>query len=311
MGSWMPMSDFAPIALFVYNRPEHVRRTLDALAANELASESDLIVFSDGPKNADDMEAVSAVRRTVGDASGFASVRVIESPVNKGLAASIISGVSKVLEDCRRIIVVEDDLLTSPYFLKFMNKALDFYEDEVKVCSIHGYTPPVDAELPETFFIRGADCWGWATWKRAWDLFESDGRKLLDALDQESLSDAFDFDGAYPFRKMLEDQMAGRNDSWAIRWYASVFLAGGLTLYPGKSLVANIGLDASGAHGDDTLLCDVELSDRPIRIGECAVAEDVAAREALRGFYAKLASLGSWRSRVSRGIKRLSKGVFG
>ena len=144
--------------------------------------------------------------------------------------------------------MLEDDLLTSPYFLDFMNEGLSIYEEDEKVISIHGYVYPISEKLPETFFLRGADCWGWATWKRGWDLFEPDGGLLLNKLEESKQTEEFDFNRSYPYTQMLKDQINGKTNSWAVRWYASAFLQNKYTLYPGKSLVSNIGGDGSGTN---------------------------------------------------------------
>src|SRR5262245_24975653 len=129
----------APIALFTYNRPDHTRQTVEALRKNELAEETDLLVFSDAPGRPDDAERVRQVREYVDTISGFKSVRVVARARNLGLAGSIIDGVTQVCGESGRAIVLEDDLVTSPFFLGFMNKALDTYASEDRVGSVHGY----------------------------------------------------------------------------------------------------------------------------------------------------------------------------
>lgn len=268
----------APIVLFTYARPGHTRRTLESLAANVLAAESDLIVYADAARRDADGEAVRAVRALVRSAAGFRSVTVIERPENYGLARNIIEGVSETLRTHESLIVLEDDMLTSPYFLSYMNEALERYADDEKVVSIHGYMFPVRASIPEAFFLPGADCWGWATWRRGWACFNPDGTVLRDELKQRKLEQAFDFEGSYPYMAMLEAQIAGNNDSWAVRWYASAFVRGLLTLYPGRSLVHNIGNDASGTHCGDSRALDVTLSERPIDLEGLAVTADEVTR---------------------------------
>lgn len=152
------MKDLAPVVAFAYKRRDHVERMLVSLAADPLAARTRLIVYCDGPKQADDAEAVAGVRRSVRGARGFADIAVVERPANLGLARSIISGVGEVLADHGRAIVVEDDLLLSPHFLRYMKDGLALYAERDEVASIHGYAFPVDVELPETFFLRGADC---------------------------------------------------------------------------------------------------------------------------------------------------------
>ncbi len=278
----------APIALFTYNRLEHTRKTVEALVKNELAPESELFVFSDGARSGSDRRSVAEVRDFLKGITGFKRLTVTESPVNRGLARSVIEGVTEIAGRFGRIIVLEDDLVTSPHFLKFVNEGLDLYESDPTVASIHGYIYPVRDELAETFFLRGADCWGWATWKRAWDLLERDGRKLLGELRLRRLEEAFDLGGAYPYVKMLEDHIAGRNQSWAILWNASAFLNDMVTLYPGKSLVRNIGLDRSGTHSGYSGKFDAPLAERPVRVERIPVTEDSRAARAVGEFLGKI-----------------------
>src|SRR3989338_4006387 len=166
----------APIVLFCYNRPSHTLQVLQALQKNPEAKNSELFIFCDGAKNENDLECINDVHKIIDNISGFKNVVVEKSENNKGLAKSIILGVSKIVEKFGRVIVLEDDLVISPYFLQFMNDGLDFYENDDRVISIHGYIYPIKEKLPPTFFIKGADCWGWATWKRGWDLFNENGR---------------------------------------------------------------------------------------------------------------------------------------
>ena len=280
----------APIAMFVYKRPQHASRTLEALKLNDLAAESDLVIYSDGPKSDKDVSQVEAVRKLCSTIVGFKSVRVVEQERNLGLARSIISGVSDIVNTHGRSIVLEDDMVTSPHFLRYMNEALDLYENDEEVISIHGYVYPVKDTLPETFFLRGADCWGWATWKRGWVLFEPDGSKLLAKLETRQLERDFDFNASYAFTSMLRCQIAGSNDSWAVRWYASAFLLNKLTLYPGTSLVHNIGLDSSGTHSGTTTDLDVKLASEPINLLRIKISEDNHARDMFSSYFRSLRS---------------------
>ena len=275
----------APIALFAYRRLDHTRRTIEALLANAEAATSDLIIFADAASTAGVERQVAAVRRYLRGVSGFGSVTLIEREQNCGLANSIIAGVTQVLRQHDRVIVLEDDLVTSPYFLRYMNDALEYYKDDERVASIHGYVYPIKEPLPESFFLRGADCWGWATWRRGWALFNPDGRYLLSELQRRGLARQFDFHGAYRYTKMLERQIAGANDSWAVRWHASAFLHDKLTLYPGRSLVRNIGNDQSGTHAGRTSRYSVELSSRPIRVGGVPVEDSRVGRAAIEAFF--------------------------
>jgi hypothetical protein len=275
---------YAPIVLFVYNRPSHTRQTVMALQKNELARESDLFIFSDAPKKPSADADVQEVREYIKTVGGFKAVSIFEREENLGLANSIIDGVTRLCNEYGRVIVLEDDMVTSLHFLRYMNDALDLYEHEEKVISIHGYACPVVEKLPTTFFLRGADCWGWATWKRGWDMFEPDGGKLLESLKSKHLEREFNFGGNYNYVGMLESQIKGKNDSWAVRWYASAFLENKLTLNPGTSLVQNIGNDSSGTHCGTTEIFLVNLVDQRVSIGGIPIAESREARSAIAKF---------------------------
>lgn len=275
---------FAPIALFAYRRPSHLSLTLEALSNNAGAGQSDLHIFVDGPRNRRDAKDVRRTREIARDARGFRSVVVREAFSNMGLSQSILSGVSEILETYQEVIVVEDDIETSPYFLQYMNDSLAMYRDCDQVASIHGYTYPVTVPLPSCFFLRGADCWGWATWRRAWAHFNPNGEILLEGLNNSGEMDVFDFGCPGLFSDMLRDQIAGRNDSWAIRWYASAFLGGLYTLYPGESLVRNFGFDGSGTHGGSTDLYQQTLRKSPVVLQKIPVIDSAEGREAFSRF---------------------------
>lgn len=291
----------APIGLFVYNRPEHALRTLASLRANHLADQSDLIVFSDAPKPGEPGDNVREMRALIRQVQGFKSVTVVEREANYGLARSITDGVTAVVNKHGRVIVLEDDMVTSPFFLQYMNDALARFADDDRVVSIHGYTYPVAERLPEAFFLPGADCWGWATWRRGWACFNGNARHLLAELRRRNLARAFDYNGAYPYTRMLERKVEGKNDSWAICWYASAFLEGKLTLYPGRSLVHNIGNDSSGTHSGTSPELDAALSAVPIDLAGVAVEPCQECRQAFEHFFRQLQG-GGWR-RVVRAIR--------
>lgn len=239
----------APVALFVYNRPDHTRQTIEALLANPLANQTPLHVFSDAPRNESASLAVAEVRSYIRSIAGFKSVTIIERETNFGLARSIIDGVTALCEECGRVIVMEDDLITSPHFLSYMNDALTRYEHEDRVMQIAGYMYSINLELEEdALFLPFTSSWGWATWERAWRLFDAAGAGCQRLLEDQSLRRAFDLNGKYGYFRMLESQLRGETDSWAIRWYLSVFLMNGLTLYPKKTLVGNLGFDGSGVN---------------------------------------------------------------
>lgn len=277
--------NLAPIVLFTYNRYWHTKKTVEALLSNHLSDQSELIIFSDAPKNEETAKIVYEIRNYLKSINGFKCVTIIERERNYGLANNIMDGVSQIVNKFGKVIVLEDDLVTSPYFLDYMNKALDIYKDNDKVISVHGYMYPVKEKLPETFFLKGADCWGWATWKRGWDIFDPDGEKLLQELEAKGLCKEFDFNNSFPYTKMLKDQIIGKNNSWAIRWYASAFLKDKFTLYPGISLVRNIGNDLSGTHFEDSKVYDVTLEDKRISEFAAYVEETKIAKKSISNYF--------------------------
>jgi hypothetical protein len=239
----------APIALFVYNRPGHTRQTVEALLANTVANQTPLHVFSDAPRNEAASLAVGEVRSYIRSIAGFKTVTIIERETNFGLAPSIIDGVTRLCEEYGCVIAMEDDLITSPYFLSYMNDALTRYENEDRVMQIAGYMFPVNLELEEdALFLPFTSSWGWATWERAWRHFDVTGAGYQRLVEDRDLRRAFDLNETYGYFRMLESQLRGETDSWAIKWYLSVFLMNGLTLYPKKTLVSNFGFDGSGVN---------------------------------------------------------------
>ena len=281
----------APIILFVYNRPLHTQRTLEALAANQYASASKLYVFADGPGDSVSGSArqqVEAVRDYIKNQRLFTNIEISESDRNKGLAASIIAGVTEVLSKHDNAIILEDDMITSPFFLTYMNEALQQFETQEEVISIHGYCVPINYDRP-AFFLKGADCWGWATWKRGWNLFNPDGMAMRKEIIDRNLKYSFDFYGAYPYFDMLEKQIGNEIDSWAILWYAAAFLKNKLTLYPSVSLVENIGYDGSGTHAQEKL--SSQLRFQYISLAGIPVEEDLKAKEKISDFYFRRSGL--------------------
>ena len=278
------MQTFAPIALFVYNRPQHTERTLKFLKQNELAAESRLYVFSDGPKTPADEQAVAEVREVIKNIEGFKNVTIVARDKNMGLADSIIAGVNRLVTDYKRVIVFEDDLITSPFTLTYFNEALNRYRDEDKVMHIGAYMYNLkDHHLPETFFYRAATSWGWATWERAWQHFEPNVDVLIQQFDAKKKSD-FSIEHTMNFWKQIMDFKKGKNNSWAIRWYASIFLKGGLTLNPSHSLVNNIGHDGTGIHSGINDIYNVIINPKEIKEFPLEIKENQEAYSAIKGF---------------------------
>ena len=292
------MTTLAPIVLFVYNRPGHLERTLRYLAANTLAPASDLFIFSDGAKTSKDAEKVASVRAMSHAANGFKSVKVIEREKNMGLAASVIEGVTALVNEYGKVIVLEDDLESSPYLLQYMNDALNAYENNEQVMHIGAYMYPVSPEgLPETFFCRLVTSWGWATWKRAWRHFEADIETLNSRFDREKIH-AFSMDGTENFWKIFQEFRAGKNNSWATRWYASVFLRHGIALHPARSMVNNIGHDASGTHSGVSDMYTVKLATQPVHFFSADIRENEEAVKRMKHFFRT--RKGSWLQRGKR-----------
>lgn len=299
----------APILLFVYNRPDHVRRAITSLLTNAEAAESHLYVYSDAARRREDELLVDEVRNYVRSISGFKSVSVVERSENWGLARNVIDGVTTIVGREGRVIVLEDDLVVAPHFLQFMNEALEAYKDEPRVGHIQACDFTQDPTLPLTFLIKWTGSWGWGTWERAWQHFNPDGADLLRQLEERHLTHRFDFNGKYGFTRMLRRQIAGKNNSWAIRWNASLFLSDILSLNVGRSLVANEGFDGSGTNCGGGDLYGSRLYPSPILVVPIRpVVENELARKAFERYYART---NSFRAKAKRRIIRTLKGDFG
>ena len=299
------MQNLAPIALFVYNRPQHTERTLKFLQQNTLAADSRLFIFADGAKTKKDEEKVAEVRSIISKAEGFKSIKVIFRDINLGLADSIISGVTQLVNDYGQIIVFEDDLVSSPHTLAYFNDALNLYRNQEKVMHIGAYMYPLpesvsEIHLPETFFYRAATSWGWATWKRAWQHFEPNIDTLIGQFDKQK-KNAFSIEGNMNFWKQMQEFKTGKNNSWAIRWYASIFLKGGLTLNPSKSMIQNIGHDGSGVHSGMSDIYNVIINPKPVIHFPTEITENKRAYQTIKNFLAK--RKGSLVSRIKRFVK--------
>lgn len=244
------MSTLAPVVVFGYRRPDHLRNTLASLMRCEGFAESPIIVYCDGPRDDSEVASVIATRKLAQSMLGDRAEYHF-SAVNQGLSRSVITGVSDTVNRLERVIVVEDDLELSPAFLTFMNQALDRYAEDEKVYQISGYqfdVPEFDA-AHSALFLPLTVSWGWATWKRAWDQFDPLASGWQALCTDKNLRRRFNLDGCYGYATMLVQQMNGQLDSWAVRWYWSVLKANGLVLFPPVSLVRNHGLDGSGTHG--------------------------------------------------------------
>lgn len=282
----------APIVLFVYNRPWHTLQTLNALKANDLSEQSVLYIYCDGAKeNADEkmMARIAEVRQLVRREKWCKEVHVIERAVNWGLADSIVEGVTKIVAEYGKVIVLEDDIVTARGFLKYMNDALDFYENVPSVLHVSAYMFPIEADLPETFFYNTASCWGWGTWQRAWQHFSTDAKSLHRAIEQKGSMYDFDLQSKADFSRQLKDNINGRIKTWAVKWYATIYLKNGLSLHPHQSLTQNIGNDQSGEHSDEDDFYHIENLAQHIAIQPIELKESKVVKEAMRNYYNRMA----------------------
>lgn len=256
------MTNLSPIALFVYNRPWHTRQTLEALSRNILADKSKLYIYADGAKeNAteEQIQKIKEVRKLLREKKWCGEVEIIERDRNLGLANSVITGVTEIVNKFGKIIVLEDDLVTSAGFLRYMNDALNLYENEEKVMHISGFSEPIGKTLPVNYFISFTSCWGWGTWEKSWKRLNTSSDFLLKNIEKIGV---FDFNLGVPHYEMLQETRFNPNFSWAILWHASVFINNGLCLHPHKSLVRNIGNDGSGVNcGNNRISSNRQLAE--------------------------------------------------
>ncbi len=292
----------APIILFVYNRADHALQTLQALAKNDLAQESELFIYADGPKSntTDEQRAkIAEVRCVIRQEQWCGKVHIIESEKNKGLADSIIGGVTETVNKYGRVIVLEDDIYTSPGFLRHMNEALEMYKDDEQVMQVSGYIYPHKYKAPvDTCFLRIMSCWGWATWKRAWDHYEHDIDVHLSHYNTPKLKKLFDIEGHGSFYWQLVANKNKEIYTWAVRWYASWLYAGGYNLFPTVTMVQNIGMDNTGEHSSaiDALHYNSYMAKKVV-LQRILIQEDMKMRGAIDKFF-KEAYKRSWKTYV-------------
>ena len=238
-----------PIAVFTYNRPEHTQKVLESLSRCRRLDECAIFIFCDGPKSPKQTESVIASREIVRSFADKNPADVIIRENNWGLARSIVSGVTELCQRHGRVIVIEDDFVLSPSFIDYMLQSLDRYEDNERIYQVSGFMFPVEnPEKPDVFFLSLTTSWGWATWNRAWTIFDWNAPGYQDLLSDKKVREQFDLDNSYPYYEMLKQRFSGKNDSWAILWWYAVFKAGGLVLHPKRSLVWVGGFDGSGTH---------------------------------------------------------------
>lgn len=286
---------YAPVILFVYNRPDFAKQTLQSLSENLLANETELFIFSDGPKlncTKEELKKILTVREVIREKNWCGVVNIIESEFNKGLAKSVIDGVSEIISKFGKVIVVEDDILLSPYFLTFMNDALHTYQNDDKVLSIGSWNYFANPEKikDKTFFFRFPDSIAWATFARSWKLFEENSEKLLSDLKISGKLNNFNAGLKFPyFSNMLQAHIEGKISSWAIRWTAIAVLKDKLTLFPSISLSKHIGFSEDATHEKNVEDYNeaILLSEKKIIVVPEKVEENSVALNEWKQFYLK------------------------
>jgi hypothetical protein len=204
-----------------------------------------------------------------------------------------------------KLIVIEDDLILAKGFLDFMNKGLSRYEKNSGVASVSGYQYPIEKELDTSVFLRGADCWGWATWKDRWEQTSFSGKELLDQIRTKKLANEFNLEGSNDYIDLLEKQILGEINSWAILWHASMFLQNRLSLYPPYSLVSNEGGDGLGTHFGNNPLYAQKTSDEMDFSFPSSIEQSEEYRDTLIEFYQKNFKKFTFSQRVLGKLKRL------
>lgn len=244
------ISNLAPVILFCYNRPQLTEKTLYALQQNFLAKHTELYIFVDGPKREIDVDKVNKTIQLAKKVSGFQKIHLIENKTNKGLANSVIGGVTQIINKYNKVIVLEDDLITHPNFLNYMNESLDFYNNQSDIWSISGYTPNI--KLPsyykeDVFLTLRGSSWGWATWKDRWDTVKwtSEEKDFKELSAQKKSLDLIGEDIYY----LTKDYKEGLIDSWAIRWTNTQFKLNKFTVFPRSTFIQNEGFGQDSTHG--------------------------------------------------------------
>ncbi len=307
--------NYSPIILFVYNRPNHTRKTLEALSANELADKSELFIYADGPKenaSSEILEKIKQVRAIAHEKQWCKNVTVIESEKNKGLADSIISGVTEVVNKYGKVIVLEDDIVTGKYFLQYMNDALENYKDEERVMSVTGYSLDLDhkEKLPETFFLPWFECWSWATWSRSWSYFKRNPEELVNTYTKKQIK-RINVNGTSNHWQQVLDNYCGKIKTWAIFFLAAICEHNGLVLYTRDSLCKNIGFDDSGENCRTGSAEDIDyISDNPVVQFTDIIKSNYKAELQYMKFYNKFNSRPSIFSKVKRVLKFLKRNGF-
>jgi hypothetical protein len=280
----------SPIIIFTYNRLDHLNTLIQSLKKNVLLAKSKVLVFSDGPKNEIDKKKIKKIRIYLKKNLISNNCEIIERPSNYGLSKNIIDGINETFKKYDQAIILEDDLEVSPIFLNYMNDALNLYASSKNVASISGYMYPIEPKKfsNDFFFLKLIESWGWGTWKRAWNNFEKDSLRLKKKIDEKKLANEFNFESGISYYKMLESNINGLNDSWAVRWYASTFLKNMYTLFPSKSFVKNIGIDNSGENCNYTKVYDSSINFEYNKLRKNNSIELLSDRILIQSFFRKI-----------------------
>lgn len=291
------------IVVVGYNRPDHLYRCLNSLAKNIGFKDFKVQISLDGPLMDQERTHCDDVRGVANDfAHANANVKVFSHQENVGLSCSILGAIDSAFSNHEAVIVIEDDLYLNQYFLEYCKWGLTEYELDKRVGSISGFTLPI-LERHSDYFLLGADCWGWATWRDRWEEFERDGSKLLAELRARRLQREFDLDFSYQYTHMLERQVQGTTNSWAIRWHAHNFLRGKLALYPKESLVLNLGNDGSGTNMKISKSYETNLENSIPTMKRVPVVENIYMRKQLARYYEQQFPP-SFKHRMRKAIRR-------
>ena len=273
----------SPLAIFAFNRPQYLKLCLSSLKLNELSCKTKAYFFIDYPKTEKDFTNYSKVKNIIRKTNIFKKTIIIERKRNYGLKKNILSGINYVLKENERVIVLEDDLYLSKYFLNYMNTYLDYFKNSKELASIHGYCYPIDKKNLNNFFLlKGADCWGWATWRRAWKFYNDDHLFLAKKIKKRNEVNIFNFNNTCNYLDILKNRSS---NTWAVNWYASAFTNNMLTLYPKNSYVKNIGNSGIGTHTKKiNKRYDVNLS-KSFKFEKININENILARKKFEEFF--------------------------
>ncbi|MFN3530015.1 MAG: glycosyltransferase [Bacteroidia bacterium] len=288
-----------PVCIFAFNRPKHIEKTLNALSSNFLSKDTDVVVYVDGPRCVEDEKSVSEVRSVLDNFVGFRSFKVKYQSQNLGLASSIIGGVTEVLSDHEAVIVLEDDLITQPNFLNYMNDALRFYANADKISTICGFShdlPELEFWSDDIYFGYRPSSWGWGTWKKEWFemVWEHNHYKRIikNPINWLKL-----FRGGSDVPQMLINQLTGKINSWAIRWTSSQMMAEKLAVFPRKSLVLNDGIGELATNTKRSLRFTTNL-DQSNRVNFNFLAHPKVDKSLMRSFRNKYSILSRLRDKI-------------